>query len=248
MSLASDYRDERGTMTSLSWNAVDRPSLLVSVRSADEALAAVVGGAAIVDVKEPDRGPLGMADFAAWSAVRSVVPRGVPVSVALGELGEWIDRPTPPDSAFAGIAFRKIGLAGAGGRWAEDWADLRIRLGGETPWIAVIYADWIAARAPEPDAVIAEARRAGCAGVLIDTWDKSEAPIDLSWAGIVERIKAEVGLVALAGGLDRERIARLRGLDPDLFAVRGAACRGGDRQAAIDAGRVADLAAVCRAL
>ena len=248
MSLASDHRDERGTMASPRWNTVDRPSLLVSVRSADEARAAVAGGAAIVDVKEPDRGPLGMADFAVWSAVRSVVPQGVPVSVALGELGEWIDRPTPPDSAFAGIAFRKIGLAGAGGRWAEDWADLRIRLGGNTPWIAVIYADWIAARAPEPVAVIDEARRAGCAGVLVDTWDKSgAAAIDASWAGIVARIKAEVGLVALAGGLDRGRIAALRGLSPDVFAVRGAACHGGDRRAAIDAVGVAALVkAVCR--
>ncbi len=234
-------------MTALRSEPANAPSLLVSVRSAVEARAAVSGGAAVVDVKEPDRGPLGMADLAVWSDVRAVVPADIRVSVALGEVKDWIDKAVPPASAFSGIAFRKIGLAGAGDRWAEDWAALRLRFGGETPWIAVIYADWVEARAPEPDAVIAEARRAGCAGVLVDTWSKSpgSARVDLSWRGIVGRIKAEVGLVALAGGLDRDRIVALRGLAPDLFAVRGAACAGGDRREAIDAGRVADLARAC---
>ena len=223
------------------------PALLVSVRSAAEARAAVWGGAAVVDVKEPDRGPLGMADLSVWGDVRAVVPANIRVSVALGDLNEWIGKPVPPELAFSGIAFRKIGLASAGDRWADDWAALRLRFGGVTPWIAVIYADWIEARAPEPDAVIAEARRAGCAGVLVDTWSKApgSARVDLSWRILVERIKAEVGLVALAGGLDRDRIAALHGLAPDLFAVRGAACVGGDRRAAIDADRVADLARVC---
>lgn len=223
------------------------PALLVSVRSAAEARAAVWGGAAVVDVKEPDRGPLGMADLSVWADVRAGVPANIRVSVALGDLKDWIGKPVPPLSAFSGIAFRKLGLAGAGDRWVDDWADLRLRFGGATPWIAVIYADWVEAKAPEPDAVIAEARRAGCAGVLVDTWSKSSgsARVDLSWRTMVERIKAEVGLVALAGGLDRDRIAALRDLAPDLFAVRGAACQRGDRRAAIEVGRVTELARAC---
>ncbi|MGI9178650.1 MAG: (5-formylfuran-3-yl)methyl phosphate synthase, partial [Pirellulales bacterium] len=36
--------------------------LLVSVRSVEEAIEAVEGTAAIVDIKEPSRGPLGRAD------------------------------------------------------------------------------------------------------------------------------------------------------------------------------------------
>ena len=40
----------------------DRPGLLVSVRSADEAIAALAGGADVIDVKEPNRGALGAAD------------------------------------------------------------------------------------------------------------------------------------------------------------------------------------------
>src|SRR5947209_8028398 len=38
------------------------PGLLVSVRSAAEARAALDGGAALIDIKEPARGPLGRAD------------------------------------------------------------------------------------------------------------------------------------------------------------------------------------------
>ena len=37
------------------------PQLLVSVRSAEEARAALEGGAALIDVKEPSRGSLGSA-------------------------------------------------------------------------------------------------------------------------------------------------------------------------------------------
>jgi uncharacterized protein (UPF0264 family) len=47
--------------------------------------------------------------------------------------------------------------------------------------------------------------------------------------------------VALAGSLDVAGIRRLRPLDPDIFAVRGAACRGGDRNGPVDPERVARL-------
>lgn len=67
--------------------------LLVSVRNACEAIAAVEGGADIIDVKEPDRGSLGCA---APDVIRQIaaqiqqLPRQtLPLSLALGELEEW---------------------------------------------------------------------------------------------------------------------------------------------------------------
>ena len=81
-----------------------------------------------------------------------------------------------------------------------------------------------------------------CRGLLIDTWDKSRpGGLDLSWAPIVERARGAGRLVALAGRLDLDAIRRLAPLRPDLFAVRGAACLGGDRLATVDRGRVAEL-------
>ena len=218
-------------------------SLLVSVRSAAEARAAVEGGAGFVDVKEPSRGPLGRADYDVWAAVLAAVPHGTPVSVALGEIGEWGDeRPDP--ARFHGFSFRKLGLAGAGPGWAESWARLRRRWGDGPSWVAVVYADWQRADAPPPDHVLDAALACDdCAGVLIDTWDKSRpSPVDLGWSRWFDRARRGGRLTALAGGLDAPAIVRLAPLRPDVVAVRGAACAGGDRDAPVDPARVADLA------
>src|SRR5690242_18461623 len=60
--------------------------LLVSVRSAAEAQAALTGGASLIDVKEPARGSLGRADAATLTDVLRMVAGRRPVSAALGEL------------------------------------------------------------------------------------------------------------------------------------------------------------------
>jgi len=228
------------------------PGLLVSVRSAAEARAAVEGGATVVDIKEPDRGPLGRAGADVWAAVRAEVPRPIPVSVALGELAEWEATTTPGAASWSGIAYRKLGLAGLGPCWAEAWA--RARAGEPTPgppWIAVVYADWVEASAPDPSAVLDVALGVpDCVGILVDTWDKGRpgALDEEAWFPVVARAKAAGRLVTLAGGLDAAAIRRLAPLGPDLFGVRGAACVGGDRRAAIDPARVACLARFVRSL
>jgi uncharacterized protein (UPF0264 family) len=230
--------------------------LLVSVRSASEAQAALAGGAAIIDVKEPSRGPLGRAPCSAWRRVRKEVPASVLVSVALGELNEWwASEPVAlPRGCWSGIDFRKLGLANAGPDWRDCWRSLRERLDVEETvrpgapcgcpdWVAVVYLDWGAARAPDPDDVIqAAAEIENCRGVLFDTWDKSRLiGYDPSWARRIARVRKAGRFVALAGSLDVAAIRRLRPLEPDVFAVRGAACRGEDRHAAIDPQRVARL-------
>ena len=215
--------------------------LLVSVRSAAEAVAALQGGASVIDVKEPDRGPLGRADPAAWRAVRAVVPEDVPVSVALGELSD----PARPMSDCQGITYRKLGLAGAGPDWLARWLDYRRAAGPGPGWIAVAYADWDAAQAPDPNAVLDAALTIGCAGLLLDTWRKDRpAPVDETWVRPwFDRARQGGLMVALAGGLDVAAIRRLAPLEPDLFAVRGAACAGGDRRGMVDPQRVAALVA-----
>ena len=228
--------------------------LLVSVRSKDEALAALAGGAAIIDVKEPMNGSLGRAPLDVWREVREVVASPNPVSVALGELDDWLgfDAAKIPPGSWAGLAYCKLGLAHAPADWIDRWRDLRQRLaesGSSSPaWVAVVYIDWQAAGAPAPDAVIEAARAIDeCHGVLFDTWDKSRASgINLTWKPMVELVRDSGRFVALAGSLDVEAIARLAPLAPDILAVRGAACAGGDRLAPIDAERVAVLARAAR--
>ena len=221
------------------------PELLVSVRSAEEARAAILGGASIIDVKEPDRGPLGRADARIWRDVVEAVGSARPVSVALGEITDELDALSPQD--FERIAFRKVGLAHSGSDWRSSWRRLRERLAGGPAWVAVVYADWDLAEAPSPEEILDEALHLeACAGILVDTWDKSRpSPIDLSWRPWFERARQAGRFTALAGSLDRESIHRFASLlEPDIIAVRGAACLHGDRRNAIDPDRVAALAHV----
>jgi uncharacterized protein (UPF0264 family) len=213
--------------------------LLVSVRSADEARAASEGGAAVIDVKDPSRGPLGRASGDVWRSVREAVPVATPVSVALGELADWDGEPRFDG---LGLAYRKLGLAHAGRDWARRWGQIRESSPGP-PWVAVAYVDWWVADAPRPEAVLDEALSVpDCVGVLVDTWDKSRpGGLDFSWRAFVERAQSAGRIVALAGRLDLEMICRLAPLRPDLFAVRGAACVGGDRLSVIDRERVTEL-------
>ena len=218
------------------------PKLLVSVRSANEARSAALGGASIIDIKEPDRGPLGRAESHVWRAVVQAVGSDHPVSVALGELSSGLVGVSTND--FEGLAFRKVGLADSGPEWRKTWKRLRDRFPGGPAWVAVVYADWASANAPEPEAILDEALTIEtCSGILVDTWDKSRpSPIDLSWRLWFERARLGGRFTALAGSLDHESIQRLAGLEPDIIAVRGAACVDGNRRNAIDSHRVASLA------
>ena len=193
--------------------------------------------------RNPTSDPSGRPIRRTWRAVRRVVPAEIPVSVALGELIDEVIAPLRPHDALDGIAFRKLGLANSGRNWANLWRQLREDRPRGPEWVAVAYAEGGRVGAPSPDEVLDEAIRSGCAGILVDTFRKDRpSPLDLSWSPLVARAR-EAGLfVALAGGLDESAIDRLMPLEPDLFAVRGAACRRGDRLAAIDPDRVARLA------
>ena len=61
--------------------------LLVSVRDASEAEAALAGGADIIDAKEPLNGPLGPVAPDTLAAITAAVAGKTPISVALGDVG-----------------------------------------------------------------------------------------------------------------------------------------------------------------
>jgi hypothetical protein len=216
--------------------------LLVSVRGPDEVEAALAGGAALLDVKEPSRGSLGRADDPTLEAVVRAVAGRRPVSAARGELGE-AGPPLPVT-----IAYAKWGLFGWGGcpSWREELPRAAERLPATTRPVAVAYADWPRADAPRPAEVCAFAAEARWGALLIDTWDKDGTTL-LDWltpeelAGLRDDC-ARAGLpLALAGSLGPSEIEKLLFLHPDWFAVRGAACAGGQRTGRIDAEAVRRL-------
>lgn len=225
--------------------------LLVSVRSAAEASAALAGGAALIDVKEPANGSLGRADDHVIAEVVQTVAGRAPVSAALGELADDFGEELP--AAAADLAFVKWGLAGVGERgdsaWWWDLAEEADRLAALFPFcraVAVAYADWQRAGAPRPEQVRAFAAWQPAGAVLIDTWGKDGSTL-LDWMDVAEVTSLcqqcrDAGVpVALAGSLGPEEIRRLGSAGPDWFAVRGAACAGRDRTGPIEETRVREL-------
>jgi hypothetical protein len=222
--------------------------LLISVRSAEEARAALEGGADVIDVKEPRRGTLGAADPAVWRTVRGLAGPQAVVSAALGELVD--EAVFELASQSAGLDFVKIGLAQCGVKngWTDRWSALLNVIPAGVCAVPVAYADWSAAGAPSPAAVLALASLSPGGLLLVDTYDKSGGGLldCLSVVAVKEFISAAHRAsirVAVAGSLDAETIARLLPLAPDYIGVRGAACRSG-RDGAIDLARVKYLAQV----
>ena len=233
------------------------PALLVSVRNAVEARAAVAGGCDLLDIKEPSRGSLGMADSDAIAAVAQYAAecRGngssIPCSAALGELVEWESR----SSDFpleADIQFVKFGSAGidSAARWAEVWRTVQHRFTipslRNLRWVAVAYADWQAAKGIAPSLLLDAARTVPCDVLLIDTVDKSSGNLldvmDLAELRQLSDSAHQAGLkIGLAGRLRRGQFGELAEVCPDILGVRGAACAGGRRTAPVSATAVRAL-------
>jgi uncharacterized protein (UPF0264 family) len=224
--------------------------LLVSVRSPDEALAALEGGAALIDVKEPANGSLGRAADGAIAAVIRAVAGRQPVSAALGEL---LREPAPYPGA--GLAYVKWGLAGCGRRpgWQQVLAAGIAQVERRRPPCQVVtaaYADWEPAEAPPLNEVIAFAHRRPGSALLLDTFQKGDGRTLLDWLPLPELMRAcrrcrAAGIrVALAGSLGPKQIRRLLPVRPDWFAVRGSVCTGEDRRGTVSADAVRGLVAL----
>jgi uncharacterized protein (UPF0264 family) len=226
------------------------PQLLVSVRSAAEACAALEGGAALIDVKEPSRGSLGRADARVIREVTAAVGDRRPVSAALGE---WVEKiGFVPD---ADLTFVKWGLAGCrrNPNWRRDLA-LLLEKQARPQTVLVAYADWQCAQAPSVGEVFALVREHPGSVMLVDTYCKDagklmskKRPTLLDWLpaawvyDLCARCRESGVRIALAGSLGKPQIRELQAARPNWFAVRGAVCEEGNRQRAVQAEKVRQL-------
>ncbi|MCE9527605.1 MAG: (5-formylfuran-3-yl)methyl phosphate synthase [Planctomycetales bacterium] len=209
--------------------------LLVSVRDAAEAQAAIRGGATLIDVKEPLHGSLGAASPEAWREIRRAVPAEIPCSAALGELKDV----TPEQvanwrSSLAGYQLAKLGLSSCTNRpdWKCRWQTVLQALPPETGRVAVIYADWQPAGAPSPEEILRAASESSCSALLLDTFDKSRGSLtahlsEKELSEILAAARAAGLTTVLAGSLTLALARELLPLAPDFVAVRGAVCRAG---------------------
>ncbi|MGH7702501.1 MAG: (5-formylfuran-3-yl)methyl phosphate synthase [Gemmatimonadales bacterium] len=212
--------------------------LLVSVTNASEAVAALAGGAEILDAKDPKAGPIGAIGAAALRDLCRLVPPAVPLSAALGDIRSPEDlRRSLQTVRGVALAFVKLGFCGVEAP-AQAATFLAATVEAVSTWpdppavVAVAYADWQRARAVEPRALLAEAVQAGAHGVLLDTavkdgvgllelWEETRLG---DWIG-----EAHAGglFAALGGGLTRADLEKVQELGADIAGVRGAACEGG---------------------
>jgi len=212
--------------------------LLVSVADAIDAREALAGGADIIDAKDPSRGALGAVAIGRFRRIAEAVGRSRPLSAALGDADDWSAvRRDAAIFAAAGASFVKVAVHSArlDGSCGARPTDRELRL------VVAAYAD-----VPrQADTIFDIAVRAGAAGVLLDTADKTAAGLcGLMTARAIERWIARAhasGLfAAVAGKLTAHDLPAVRDLGADIAGVRGAACAGG-RTGRITAARVRAL-------
>ncbi len=220
--------------------------LLVSPHSFEEAQAAILGNADIIDVKNPVEGSLG-ANFP-W-IIRDIVnlvkqyPK-IESSAAIGDV------PYLPGTvslaalglASLGINYMKIGLHGPNSE--EKVANLlKNAVKGVREFyssikiVAVGYADYQKLKTSiNPLKLPRIAADTGCDVVMVDTGikDGSSLLTHMPWSDIEQFIDAgrTYGLqTALAGSLKVEDCVALKVLSPDIIGVRSAVCENFDRNA-----------------
>ncbi|WP_020468393.1 (5-formylfuran-3-yl)methyl phosphate synthase [Zavarzinella formosa] len=221
-----------------------RAKLLVSVRSVVEAEAAVLGGADLIDIKEPAAGPLGKADSRVIAEILSVVDRRCPVSAAFGE---WKDHPTNT-IIDPKLKFVKWGLAGKRGQLAEATTEIVGTVGPRA--VLVHYADSHLADSPTLAELHNLLEKVSVPLVLIDTFVKDGRGL-IDWISrkdlekLIEMLRKRGTQIAVAGSLNFTLIPAIVAMQPDWIAVRGAACVGG-RNGSVSEERVAELARLIR--
>lgn len=226
--------------------------LLVSVRSASEARAALAGGADIIDAKEPGRGPLGAVDLPVLREIAATLPPEMRLSVALGDSRRPHEAAVAVSAAAALLATRraaaylKLGFQGLT-RVSDVEAVLgaAVAAAGPIGVVAAAYADHAIAPAPDPFEILEVARAARTAGVLLDTWTKDGRTV-LDWLPEAElrrwvtTARRSHLLAAVAGSIDLDLLPTIRDCSADIVGIRGAACVAG-RGGTLEAARVAAL-------
>ena len=215
--------------------------LLISPKNEKEAAEAIAGCADIIDVKNPEEGPLG-ANFP-WviRRIRQITPANIEVSCTLGEA------PNLPGSmalaalgaATTGVNYIKAGLYGL--KTPEESVYLMqnvVKAAKDfNPSIKVVasgYADAVRISTVDPSLVPEIAHEAKADIAMIDTAVKDGKSLFnfLTQPQLRRFVDSAHGYglkAALAGSLQKEDLPMVHSLGADIAGLRGAACTLSDR-------------------
>ena len=230
--------------------------LLVSAINLEETKEAILGGADILDVKNPKEGSLG-ANFP-WviKEIKDYVGEDIIVSTTIGDV------PYKPGtvslaalgSAVSGSNYVKVGLYGtknydealevmnAVSRTINDY-DKNITV------VSCGYADASNIGSVLPEDIPLVAKDSSSDIAMLDTYVKDGRRLtDYMTTEQLEHFvnkSHDLGLkVALAGSVNKEDVGMLKEINCDIMGVRGCVCSGGDRnKGTIDHELVQDLKA-----
>jgi uncharacterized protein (UPF0264 family) len=225
--------------------------LMISVVSAEEARKAMLGGAEILDIKNPAEGSLGAQYPRVIREIKNLASGSVEISAAIGDMPNL-----PGTAALAALGaascgpdYIKVGLHGP--RNELEAATLlrevqRAVEEFEVSLIAVGYADFIRAGTLDPAYLPGMAVSEGVRGFLLDTAIKDGRSLldflDPTWLRrLGEKAHAAGLLFGLAGALREEHLAIASDLGADVVGMRTAACRDNLRSGPLEPARVRRL-------
>jgi uncharacterized protein (UPF0264 family) len=218
--------------------------LMISVISEDEARDALLGGAEILDIKNPAEGSLGAQPPQIIKEIKNLASGKVLISVAIGDL------PNLPGTAalaafgaaVCGADYVKAGLFGL-----HNEADAIALMSAiknalrqfECSIIAAGYADFQRVGALNPDCLPRVAAAAGVQGCLLDTAIKDGHNIfDFinlkQLRRLIEEAHAAGLLFGVAGALREQDLPLLREIGADVAGLRTMVCRNKQRSGPLD--------------
>ena len=210
--------------------AVDgRVQVLVSVRSVNEALAAVACGADLIDLKEPGAGALGALPLHVVHEVVQALRGAGHGQVVSATVGDWpveardevLERVRA--TAACGVDIVKVGIPRGDGAAAL----LAALAGSPAPVVPVFLAD-----AGLDEALLALACWLPFPALMLDTAEKRSGSLfdcldAVSVSHFIDRARAAGKLAGVAGALKLAHLPLLRELAPDFAGFRSAVCENG---------------------
>jgi hypothetical protein len=225
--------------------------LMISVVSAEEAREAMLGGAEILDIKNPAEGSLGAPYPRVIREIKDLSAGKVEISAAVGDLPNL-----PGTAALAALGaascgpdYIKVGLHGPRNE-IEAAALLReVRRaveGFQISVIAVGYADFGRVGTLDPASLPQVAASEGVRGLLLDTAIKDGRTLldfldSTSLRRLGEQTHGAGLLFGLAGSLREEHLVIVGDLGADVVGIRTAACRDNLRNGPLESARVRRL-------
>lgn len=239
--------------------------LLVSVRDLCEAAIAIEAKVDWLDVKDPQKGPLGRPELQTALAIERLVAdedSGMKISVALGEsrdadftklleYTQHFETGTRFKLAFSGAKPKsqdEVQDRDNSGAWSRLFRELASRLSPGC-LIPVFYADREFAMGPTWEEIVNLAVDVGGNRILIDTFQKDGRSLlhhltAEQLASMIPFASDRKLAVALAGSLRVPEISSLFEIGADIIGVRGAACKASNRADSIDPASLQELVAI----